>query len=223
MGAAACNLAPPDETLFGETGANTEPCTGETCASNTEQDDDTPTIITDWAGNLEVDMNSSADFLTNLQTISGDLNIGPGLDISLPALKSVAGDLLMTSNDAILTLSMANLETIGGNLELRMNNRMTTLDLPKLNTVAMGIRVALNRSIQTINIDSLISSGLSCAITNNEALQTLNMDSFNTAGLGLEIKDNESLPTCMAQSIADQLTSGSATISGNDSTATCDE
>ena len=217
----ACGLDSVVDEIANETTPDTSACVESNCQNSEAEEEPGP--ITDWAGDLEVNMNSDVDFMANLQTISGNLNIGPGLDIALPKLVSIDGDLIITSNDAILTLSLENLETIGGNLELRINNRMTTLNLPKLSTVAMGVLIVQNRSLQTINIDSLISSGLSCSVTNNNALQALNMNSFTTAGLGLEIKDNESLASCLAQSIGEQLTSGSATISGNDSTATCDD
>jgi hypothetical protein len=225
LGLTACNLAPPDETLFGETDTetNTESCTGEACAPSAEQDDDTPTVITDWAGNLSINLHTSSDLLTNLQTISGDLQIGPDEAITLPALTRINGSLIIQDNDALLSLSAPNLQSIGGDLFLSANNRMTDLQLPALENIGMNLRIVQNKNIETININALTQTALSCSITHNIALAVLQLDALTNVGFSLEITGNTNLPACAAEAIADNLSSGSSSISDNDNSATCDE
>jgi len=225
LGLTACNFAPPDETLFGETDTetNAEACTGEACEPSTEQDDDTPTIITDWAGDLSINLHTSTDLLTNLQTVSGNLQIGPGEAVSLPALTSISGSLTIQNNDALLSLSAPSLQSIGGDLLLSVNNRMTHLELPVLQNVGMNLRVVQNKNLETINLNALTQTALGCTISYNVTLEDLQLDALTSVGFNLEITGNTSLPACMAEAIVSHVSSSTSNISGNDNSATCDE
>ena len=216
----SCGITPP--TLSEDTTSEAEgtPCTGSTCS---DTPDDTHPIIKNWTGDLSINLHTSSDFLTNLQTISGNLQVGPDETITLPALKSINGSLIIQDNDALLSLSAPNLQSIGGDLLLSVNNRMTDLELPALENIGMNLRIVQNKDIETINLSALTQTALSCSISHNITLEALELDALTSVGFSLDITGNTSLPNCAAEAIADNLTSGSSNISGNDSTATCSD
>ena len=220
---AACGITPPTNNTTNA--PDTSVCVEPSCETTEDETDNTPTVITDWSGDLSIDMDSDSELLTNIQTISGNLQIGPSENMSLPALQSISGSLNISLNDAILTLSAPNLKTIGQNLALNLNNRLKQIDLPALQSIGMELRIAQNKKLKTINIGALTSTNLSCSISQNSALESVDLTTLASVGLNFEMIDNTVFPTCEAQSIADNLTTlgGTITISGNDNVASCTE
>jgi hypothetical protein len=92
--------------------------------------------------------------------------------ISLPALKSVTGDLDL-SNDNLTTISLPSLKTVAGSLHVEINP-LTALNLPVLTTV--GSILAFNStSLVTVSFPALVSV---------DSVQFSSMPNLTTATFG---------------------------------------
>ncbi|MBI5070144.1 MAG: hypothetical protein HZB56_18065 [Deltaproteobacteria bacterium] len=104
---------------------------------------------------------------------------------------------------------------ISGNLSLK------SVNLPALTTVA-NLSIQGNPALASLSFPALTSADL-LTVDGNAALATLNAPNFSRVGYDLTITGNPSLPQCRAEAILAQLVgfTGTATISGNDTTVSC--
>jgi len=161
-------------------------------------------------GNLTVESPTLADLkgLSDVKSVNGDLNIWENAvlaDISgLGNLASVTGGLAIRNNEALQELKgLASLTSVGGSLVIGHDNSLVNLD----------------------GLSGLTSVG-ALYVYDNAALTDIEGMSKLTSVKGeLVIESNAALPTCQANALKKALVakgySGTASIAGNDDTATC--
>jgi hypothetical protein len=220
-------------------------CTSATASATTDRGDGT-TILVCGAEKVLVCTNPDCSGITDLfiwgtdltsvslprlTSVSGDLWVGCSLGRSgntalvrfiLPALTSVAGSLALNCNDVLTTVSLPALTTVGGDLNV-YGSALTGLTLPALTTVSgLELWIAGNSALLNINLPELATTR-SLRIMGNSALTSLALPALTSVGEELRISDNTSYPQCASESILAQLVSftGTSTIFGNNTTATC--
>ena len=127
--------------------------------------------------------------------------------------------------------AFAGTTTITGSLDIYSSELTDLSDLACLHTVGGHFRVYNDPTLQTLDgLQNLTSVGNYFRISANDQLTTIihleSLDSIGTAD-PFSIYNNPLLPTCEAEALRDHLIvqgwEGSATIYGNDDTATCEE
>ena len=115
--------------------------------------------------------------LTALETIDGDLVIGPtvGIDeIQLSALRTVGGTIHVGSNGSLRGLYLPRLER-AGRIEIDGNVALTTLSLPRLAAVDGALVVTDNAALELIDASALASVGKELVISGHPELALLEL------------------------------------------------
>lgn len=95
--------------------------------------------------------------LTNLETVHGDVRIGPSVainEIALPALQVIHGALRVAGNTAVTGVFASRLQQVG-TMEFANNAALATISLPKLQSVAGDFVVQRNSDLSTVLAPSL--------------------------------------------------------------------
>jgi hypothetical protein len=95
--------------------------------------------------------------LRALETISGDLVIGPTIaveEISLPALRTLDGALRIRDNALAQGVFLPRLER-AGQVEVENNAALTTVSLPRLTRIAGGLSITDDASLELIDLSRL--------------------------------------------------------------------
>ena len=110
--------------------------------------------------------------LRALETITGDLAIGPtvGLDeVALPELREVGGTVKIASNGSLHGVFLVRLET-AGRFEIESNAALTSIALPRLATTRGSLVIAQNGSLELIDLSELAIVGKDLVIADNPLL-----------------------------------------------------
>lgn len=102
------------------------------------------------------------------------------VDIDLPCLAFVGGDLTIRANDALEDISgLSGLATAGGNLYIRDNPVLTDLDLSGLTSVEGGLTIISNNALEDISgLSSLTTVSGDLSIVSNPLLCQSRVDAF---------------------------------------------
>jgi hypothetical protein len=168
--------------------------------------------------------------LTSVQSL--ELAWNPALgSISFPALTDVGNSLTFSANPTLTSVSLPALTDVGRILSVSANAALTDLNLPVLAKVGthvphsalFGFFITGNDALMRVNLPALTVVGDFLGIVDNTALASVNVAALTTVGGNLNIYSNTAYPQCAAEAIQAQLIAfaGTATISGNNSTATC--
>jgi hypothetical protein len=145
--------------------------------------------------------------------------------LSLPALTKVNGYLVVDTNGSLTSVSLPLLTTVSGRLLIIWSTFLTGLSLPVLTTVGGDLAVDSNLFLPGLSLPALTGVSGTLGITNSRFLTNFNLPALTTVGV-LDIWGDPALPQCLAIAFKDHLVAahgfaGPWTISGNDMTATC--
>ncbi len=193
----------------------------------------------EWGAGLSIARNQSLTKIDVPRLASGTVGIvdNPALmRLSLPSLVSVPGfvfgdrpchgGLAVLNSAALTSLDLPSLEA-AGTIRVQDNPVLPSLSLPALRRSGAEdeygcVSVSRNRLLETIDMSAMVHAE-ELDVIENGVLAELRMPALTTVRWSMAIRDNIALPQCAAEAILAQLVAftGSATISGNDTTATC--
>lgn len=122
--------------------------------------------------------------LRELETITGDLQIGPTVGvttITLPALRAVGGAIRVTSNGSLRGLFLPLVER-AGRVEVDHDLSLTTIALPRLAAVAESFVVTDNRELALVDASALVSVGNELVLGDDPKLVTVLAPHLTHAG-----------------------------------------
>ncbi len=193
----------------------------------------------EWGAGLSIARNQSLMKIDVPRLASGTVGVvdNPALmHLSLPSLVSVpgfvfgdtpcSGGLAVLNSAALTSLDLPSLET-AGTIRVQDNPALPSLSLPALRRSGAGdeygcVRVSRNLLLEAIDMPMMVQAG-DLEVIENGVLADLRVPVLTTVRWSLVIRDNIALPECAADAILDRLVAftGTSTISGNDTTATC--
>jgi len=146
------------------------------------------TIIT---GRVVVSGNAHVSALANIKLIGKSLEIKGGSTITLPALKSVGENLMVSDLSSTATINLASLASIGGDVKVMNNEGLTEFIANELLLIGGGLSTKENSTLATlsfakldqvseINIDEFLANDPN--YTNIGMLTTLNLSGANVNG-----------------------------------------
>ena len=184
----------------------------------------TPTLLANDSSGYRRPTSECLAVLGNLAIRNVD-SVGISPADAFHALKTVAGDLLITDNSGIVGVpAMPSLVSVGGSLRIFNNQALANLsqnfgDFPALTQVGGDLQVALNPNLEAIrnSLNNVTSVGGNLSISSNGALEVIRetLDGLLSVGGGLHVEHNPALTTLIALHSVDSV--GSVVdISGND-------
>ncbi len=121
------------------------------------------------------------------------IRTGASIDVSsLRALESITGDLTIGPTVGVSEISLLELREIGGSIRVASNGSLRGLFLPRLEK-AGRISIEANVSLGTVSMPRLDEVAGSILITNDAELELLDLSSLTTVGKELVILDNPKL------------------------------
>lgn len=121
------------------------------------------------------------------------IRTGATIDVSpLRALETITGDLTIGPTVGINEISLVELRTIGGSVHVASNGSLRGLFLPRLES-AGRISIEANVSLLTISMPRLIEVAGSVVITNDAELELIDVPALTIVGKDLVIIDNPKL------------------------------
>lgn len=140
--------------------------------------------------------------LRALETITGDLNIGPTVgmeELSLLELREVGGTVQVVSNGSLRGMFLPRLER-AGRVSVEGNAALTTISLPRLESVAGSLVITEDASLELLDLSALVTVGKDLVITGNHKLSLIEADKLTTV-LEVRVEDNRSLPEDQAHAL----------------------
>ena len=125
-------------------------------------------------------------------SIDGDLVvIGPNTPtVNLACVTSVAGDLVLTSNDQAGVLDLGALATVGGNVNISNNTAAGNLDLGSLGSVSGDLEIVSNPAVGNLDLGSLGNVSGDLDLTNSQGSGDLDLGSLTSVGGTVNIAEN---------------------------------
>lgn len=145
--------------------------------------------------------------LRQLETITGDLVIGPTVGIEtldLAGLRAVGGTVRIADNALLAGVFLPLLER-AGRIEIDHDASITTISLPRLAQVSGAVVIAENHQLELVDVSSLATVGDELAIVGNPRLAHVEAHRLAHAG-SLRIDDDPVLPA----ELVDELRAGVA-------------
>jgi hypothetical protein len=118
--------------------------------------------------------------LTKLETITGDLAIGPTVgveEVDLTELREVGGTVRVSANGLLRQLFLPRLER-AGRIEIDDNATLHTLSLPRLAEVAGGMTITDNQTLAFVDASSLVTVRKSFVLADEPNLTLVEMPMF---------------------------------------------
>lgn len=150
--------------------------------------------LTTVDGHLHITLNSKLTDLTGLSgltTVGGDsveISSNPALvSATLPALSSVAGELIIDGNTALTGFSLPALTTLpGGSARISNNPALLDVDgLSALHTIGGSLDVESDGALTSVEgLNGVTSIPGDLLIWENATLETINLPSLTTIGMG---------------------------------------
>lgn len=140
--------------------------------------------------------------MSTLETISGDLDVGPTVgveELKLSNVREVGGTVRIASNTSLHGLFLPRLEK-AGRIEVESNASLTTIALPRLTNVAGAFVVSANSLLEIVDISELASVGKDLVITDNPSLTLIEGGKLGTVQ-ELRIERNKKLPADAADGL----------------------
>ncbi len=113
-------------------------------------------------GSFEVRNFADLDVLAPCARITGDLDLGADglVDIELPLLERVDGDVQLGPSDSLATISMPELKEIGGNLSRGFwTPVLASFEVPRLVSVGGGVHLEDGPPIASVGVECLTAVG----------------------------------------------------------------
>ena len=110
--------------------------------------------------------------LRSLETITGDLVIGPTLgleEVALLELREVGGTIQVASNASLRGLLLPRLER-AGRIQIESNSALVTIAMPRLATVGGSLVITGDGSLEVLELSGLVTVGKDLVITDNPRL-----------------------------------------------------
>jgi hypothetical protein len=145
--------------------------------------------------------------LKELEVITGDLTIGPTVDVSEAAfngLLRVGGTIRVSNNGSLRGLFLPRLEQ-AGRIEIENNAVLTSISMPRLTTVDGAVVIADNGSLEMLSAPLLATVGKDLVIAGHRKLNLLEVSRLSTVE-AVRIEGNPAVPA----EVVEQLTSKSA-------------
>ncbi|MBA3463748.1 MAG: hypothetical protein H0T46_27575 [Deltaproteobacteria bacterium] len=125
-------------------------------------------------GSLTVRSGATIDLseLRALETITGDLDIGPTVgfeELKLSELVAVEGTVRIVSNTSLRGMFLPRLER-AGRIEIESNASLTTIVFPRLQTVAGSLLVNQNSLLEIVDFSELTRVGKDLVMSDNGSL-----------------------------------------------------
>jgi hypothetical protein len=125
-------------------------------------------------GSLTVRSGAQIDLseLRALETITGDLDIGPTVgfeELKLSELTVVEGNVHIVSNTSLRGIFLPRLLR-AGRIEIESNASLTTIVLPRLETVAGSLLINENTLLEIVDFSALTTIGKDLVMADNTSL-----------------------------------------------------
>ncbi len=133
--------------------------------------------------------------LRGLETITGDLAVGPTVgmeEVALPELREVGGTIRIESNGSLHGIFLPRLAR-AGRIDIEANAALTTVSFPRLEAALGSVLVVQNGALELIDIPVLASVGKDLVITDNPELALIEAGNLATVG-DIRIERNRKLP-----------------------------
>ncbi len=148
-------------------------------------------------GSLTVRSGATIDLseLRALETITGDLDIGPTVgfeELKLSELTAVEGTLRIVSNTSLRGMFLPRLQR-AGRIEIESNASLTTIVLPRLETVAGSLLVNENSLLEIVDFSALTTVGKDLVMADNSSLTLIEGGKLQTVQ-EVRIERNRKLP-----------------------------
>lgn len=125
-------------------------------------------------GSLTVRSGATIDLseLRALETITGDLDIGPTVgfeELKLSELTAVEGTVRIVSNTSLRGMFLPRLQS-AGRIEIESNASLTTIVFPRLETVKGSLLVNENSLLEIVSFSALTTVGKDLVMADNSSL-----------------------------------------------------
>lgn len=140
--------------------------------------------------------------LRELESISGDLAVGPtvGVDtIALNGLLRVGGTIRIISNGSLRGVFLPRLES-AGRIEVENNAVLTTISLPRLTSVANSVVISNNNALELVSAGALGQLGAELVIVDHPKLNLLEVSRLAQLQ-SVRIENNPKLPAEVADKL----------------------
>mgnify|MGYP000008757195 FL=1 len=137
--------------------------------------------------------------INNISTQGGStgfvLKNNSSLDnVSINNVNNVSGELILTDNDNLKTVSISNIiNNITYNLHLNKNNSLETININDVNNIGKGILAGDLMSLKEFNASNIGNIGYSINLNNNPELTKVNLNNVQRIGFSLNLIDNPKL------------------------------
>ena len=127
---------------------------------NVLTDDDFAMVFSEGAtvitGNVVAKSQANVDALASVKMIGGNLELRGGNTVSLPALENVAVNLIIEGvNDADATVSLPMLKTVGADTMISDNNGVVSIDMPELILINGDLEFDTNKMLASVSLAKL--------------------------------------------------------------------
>lgn len=167
------------------------------------QDDVTAAARCTSARSLRIQTVSTVDVRPlHLQTVTGDLVIGPGAGADAYAferLVRIGGALVVRGNNGLRGLYLPRLE-VAGRITVDDNHELMTIALPRLTAVAGALTVTGNHRLELLAAPALARVGGDLVIVGHPSLGLVELGRLSRAG-GVRIEDDPKLPAEVADAL----------------------
>jgi len=127
---------------------------------NVLTDDDFALVLSEGAtvvtGNVVAKSQGNVDALVSVKMIGGNLELRGGNTVSLPALENVAVNLIIEGvNDADALVSLPMLKTVGADAMISDNNGAVSIDMPELILINGDLELDTNKMLASVSLTKL--------------------------------------------------------------------
>jgi len=144
-------------------------------------------------GSYVINNEHDVRMIDGVSRITGDLEVyGKGLlELVLPHLQSVGGNLEIHDNDDLTKISLENLSMVEGFVTIDSNPVLDSMFIPRLESVGDNLRIIDNPAVEELRLGELTEVAGNLRLVNNHSLVLVDMGVLTSVGGILELFDND--------------------------------